>query len=133
MSTKRTIIAGWALLSILVLLTPQKVSASGSTVSPQEFDQAFNEMIHNPSDAKLARHYSDLAVAMGNYEAAIPPLERMLLIDPDQADLKLLVGSYYMKLGSNDMAKTYLADAKKTPGASQDIIKQADSLLGQIH
>lgn len=115
-----------------LLLYPSALLADDREAMARQFDQTFNEMIRNPSDMAKARQYSDLAAQMGNYEAAIPPLERMLLIDPDQPDVKLAIGSYYIKLGSKDMAKVYLEDAKKTPGAKPEVIQQADSLIKQL-
>ncbi len=97
-----------------------------------EFDQTFNKMLDNPADVDLTMHYANLAIQLENYEAAIPPLERILLFNPDLPRVKQQLGVMYFKLNSFEMAKSYLSDAKKGKDVPEDVVAMADEYLGKI-
>lgn len=98
-----------------------------------EFQQTFQRMIANPADVHTTLLYSDLAAELGDYEAAIPPLERLLLLNANQPALKLRIGHYYQKLGSHEMAKTYLQEAATSRTASAEVTQTARTLLSASH
>lgn len=98
----------------------------------QQFDAAFEAMLNNPADVKLTTRYAEVAVAMGDYESAIPPLERLLMQNPDQLDVKLEVGVLYFLLNSHGMAKEYLGGVKSSGKATPDQLKRADEYLARM-
>lgn len=108
--------------------------ASGETLAQQEaqLDQLYHELLADPTNVDKTLSYAELAVEIGDYEAAIPPLERLLISNPGAAKLKLELGILYYLLGSNDAARTYLEDAKATQGASDLIIQQSNEYLAKM-
>ncbi len=91
-------------------------------------DAAYQQLLANPSDIALTLKYAKLCAAAGDYEAAIPPLERLLISKPDSPKLRLEIGILYYLLGSFDTAKTYLKDAKKDP----TLTAKADDYLSRM-
>src|SRR5207302_1170178 len=49
------------------------------------YDQAFQLSMQNPSDPPTLAKFAELAIQVGDIEGAISALERLLLIDGDQA------------------------------------------------
>lgn len=106
--------------------------SDNTTELKQEFNSAFNAMISNPSDVGLTTRYAELAVKLGDYESAIPPLERLLMINPDLVDVRLEVGVLYFLLNSHAMAKEYLNEVKDSGKASPEQLKRADEYLARM-
>lgn len=82
---------------------------------PLSRDAAYQQLLANPSDVALTLKYAKLCSAAGDYEAAIAPLERLLISKPNSPKLRLEIGILYYLLGSYDTAKPYLKAAKKDP------------------
>ncbi|MGQ0663502.1 MAG: tetratricopeptide repeat protein [Pseudomonadota bacterium] len=80
-------------------------------VTQEQVDEAFERMLNNPADLDLTFAFAELAVAAGNFEAAISALERMLLFNPDLPRIKLELGILYYRLGSFEAAQGYLEGA----------------------
>lgn len=117
----------WAfMLLVHVPLTPH---AATPEELQRQFDDAYMELLSNPGDLDLTLKYAELAVDIGDYEAAIPPLERILMSNPDLPKIRLELGILYYLLGSNDLAKNYFKEAKQGAKAQPDIVKQADDYL----
>jgi tetratricopeptide (TPR) repeat protein len=115
-----------------VAAQPQETATVDKAALKAEFDQTFNKMLDNPADVELTMHYANLAIQLENYEAAIPPLERILLFNPDLPRVKQQLGVMYFKLNSFEMAKSYLLDAKKGNDVPADVIAMADEYLGKM-
>jgi tetratricopeptide (TPR) repeat protein len=111
---------------------PLQVVVEDNSAIKAEFDQTFNKMLDNPADVDLTMHYANLAIQLENYEAAIPPLERILLFNPNLPRVKQELGVLYYKLNSFEMAKSYLLDAKKSKDVPADVVARADEYLGKI-
>ena len=129
----------WGIASLLFLFFNPMASAfavenagPSQAALKKDFEQSFAQMMADPGDVDLAIHYSSTAEALGNYEAAIPPLERLLMFNPDLPDIKLKLGILYHKLGSNDVARTYFEGAMKGKNVSQHVISEAKSYLKKI-
>lgn len=114
------------------LAAPVHAYADNKTALNQEFQAAFNAMIDNPSDIKLTTRYAELAVEIGDYESAIPPLERLLMTNPDLVDVRLEVGVMYFLLNSHGLAKEYLNEVKNSTLATPEQIKRADEFLAKM-
>jgi cytochrome c-type biogenesis protein CcmH/NrfG len=48
----------------------------------QQFEQAFQHMLLDPANLDKSFKYAELGIQIGDYEAAISALERMLLYNP---------------------------------------------------
>ncbi len=109
-------------------------TSAGATETPttqQAFETAFQQMMRDPGDVDATMHYANLAIAMQNYEAAIPALERILFFNPKLHDVKLELGVLYYNLHSYDVAREYFT-AAKAAGATNDITQQADDYLAKL-
>ena len=72
-----------------------------------EYDALFEQMFRDPSDLEVTFRYAEVSALLGNFEAAISALERMLLFNPDLPRVRLELGVLYFRLGSFALARTY--------------------------
>lgn len=117
---------GLAFLWFMPAMAQTRVDTSGLK---QRFDEAYLQLLENPSDRMLNLNYAGLAMQMRDYEAAISPLERILMNEPANAKIRLQVGILYQSLGSQLIAEQYFLEAMNTPGASADVVKQAKGYI----
>src|SRR5882672_8512769 len=85
------------------------------------YDQAFQLSMQKPSDPATLAKFAELAIQVGDMEGAISALERLLLIDGEQADVKLELGVLYYRLGSLEAARMYLESARTSKQASAEV------------
>jgi tetratricopeptide (TPR) repeat protein len=93
------------------------------------YDKAFQATLEKPSDPETLARFADLAVKVGDIEGAISALERLLLIDANQPEVKLELGVLYYRLGSKEAALTYLEGARSSPEASPQVRNRAEEFL----
>lgn len=93
------------------------------------YDKAFQATLEKPSDPETLAKFADLAVKVGDIEGAISALERLLLIDANQPEVKLELGVLYYRLGSKEAALTYLEGARSSPEASPQVRARAEEFL----
>jgi hypothetical protein len=94
-----------------------------------DYDKAFQATLEKPADPETLAHFADLAVKVGDIEGAISALERLLLIDANQPEVKLELGVLYYRLGSKEAALTYLEGARTSPEASAQVRGRAEEFL----
>jgi tetratricopeptide (TPR) repeat protein len=97
-----------------------------------EFDAAFQDMLRDPANLDKTFKYAELAVKVGDFEAAITALERMLLFNPDLPRVRLELGVLYFRLGSYAIAKTYLTRAAEAPDIPPDVKSRVEVYLAEI-
>jgi Flp pilus assembly protein TadD len=93
------------------------------------YDAAFQATLDNPSDPDVLVKFAELAVEFGDIEGAVSALERLLLIDDDQPEVKLELGVLYFRLGSKEAARMYLEAANKSSVASPETKERAEQYL----
>ena len=98
----------------------------------KDFEQSFQQMLKDPADVDITMRYAKLAVGLGNYEAAIPPLERILIFNPNLPKIKLELGVLYYRLDSMKMAATYFNDVASSKDASREMKASAREYLQKI-
>ena len=76
----------------------------------------FKRMLVKPNDLDAAFRYSEIETKLGDYEAAIGALERMLFYNPNLPRVKLELGLLYFRLHSYEMARSYFNAAIASPG-----------------
>ncbi len=97
-----------------------------------EYNRTFEQMLKNPADLDTTFHFAELATELGNYEAAISALERMLLFNPELPRVRFELGVLYFRLGSYDIARTYLTEARDAPGTPKEVQARANAFLAEI-
>jgi Flp pilus assembly protein TadD len=111
----------------------EQQKASGEAQVRAEYDAAFQKSLDNPSDPDVLAKFAELAVQVGDVEGAISALERLLLLDGDQPDVKLELGVLYYRLGSNEAARMYLEAARTSSQASNETKERATTFLAAAH
>src|SRR4029077_10236706 len=98
----------------------------------QQYDAAFQETLNKPADLDVLFRFATLATQTGDLEGAISSLERMLLINPDLPRVRLELGVLYYRLGSYEVARTYLEAALKTPNMPPDVRERAERFMAEV-
>jgi tetratricopeptide (TPR) repeat protein len=98
----------------------------------QQFEQAFQHMLLDPANLDKSFKYAELGIQIGDYEAAISALERMLLYNPDLPRVRLELGVLYFRLGSYVIARSYLTRAVKGDNVPDDVRARVAVFLDDI-
>jgi tetratricopeptide (TPR) repeat protein len=109
----------------------ERVAAQSSELKRQ-YDEAFQETLNKPADLDVLFKFASLATQIGDLEGAVTALERMLLINPDLPRVRLELGVLYYRLGSYEVARTYLETAMASPALPSDVRSKAQEYLAQI-
>lgn len=119
-------------LSIVTFLGIAPQSAYAEETLQQQFEAAFQRMYEKPSSVDLTLEYARLAIKVGDYEAAIPPLERLLMFNPELTRLKLKLGEMYYKLEAHDMAKLYFSEVVDLSNGQGELATKAEAFLAKM-
>lgn len=98
----------------------------------KQYDDAFQEMLRQPANLDVLFKFATLAAQTGDLEGAVSALERMLLINPELPRVRLELGVLYYRLGSYEVARTYLEAALKTPNMPPDVREKAQKFMAEI-
>jgi len=112
---------GWTLLACLaVVLTGILLSLPALAQQPKlsddpalkaEYDALFAQTLKDPANVGASFRYADVATRMGDFEAAIGALERIIFYSPNLPRVRLELGVLYFRLGSYEMARSYFESA----------------------
>src|SRR5713226_203950 len=129
----RFIVCGIALAALLapVLAIAQTVAAEDRPALESQKEALFQQMFRDPANLDVTFAYADVSARLGDYEAAVSALERMLLYNPNLPRVQLELGGLYFRMGSYDLARAYFekAAAASPPAA---IRHRIDEYLAQI-
>lgn len=89
----------------------QGLAGGGNAALEQQQEALFQQMLRNPADLKTGLAYAELSARLGNNEAAVTALERMLIYNPNLANIDLELGALYFRMGSFEIAQTYFDKA----------------------
>ncbi len=88
-------------------------------------------MLRNPANLDATFAYADVSARLGDYEAAVSALERMLLFNPKLPRVQLELGALYFRMGSYDLARDYFAKAA-AGNPPPEVRARIDEYLAQI-
>ena len=117
------------------------IAAGDTTVAVQRLgppeiearrEALLKQMLARPSDLDLAFAYATLSSQVGDYEAAVSTLERMLIYAPNTPRLQLELGILYYRLGAYDVARSYFGQALANPSVPPSIAEQIRLYLQQL-
>jgi tetratricopeptide (TPR) repeat protein len=91
----------------------------------------FQQMLRDPSNLDVTFAYADVSARLGNYEAAVSALERMLLFNPNLPRVDLELGALYFRMGSFAVAKSYF-DKALAQNPPADVRARVEEYLAQI-
>jgi hypothetical protein len=89
----------------------QELSGSDRTALLARKDALFQQMLREPGNLDLTFAYADVSAKLGDNEAAVSALERMLLFNPNLPRVQLELGALYFRMGSYELSRTYFARA----------------------
>jgi tetratricopeptide (TPR) repeat protein len=110
----------------------QGPAPSTSPELQKEYDEAFQETLNKPADLDVLFKFATIASKVGDLEGAISALERMLLLNGDLPRVRLELGVLYYRLGSYEVARTYLESALSTPNLPPDVRSRAEQFMAQV-
>jgi tetratricopeptide (TPR) repeat protein len=105
--------------------------ASRATVEARR-TQLFQLMLADPSNLDLAFEYAALSEQVGDLEAAISTLERMLIFAPGLPRLQFELGVLYYRLNSWNTAKSYFTTVLDQPVVPDDIRTRIGQYMATI-
>ncbi|GAB4533876.1 MAG: hypothetical protein Tsb0019_35600 [Roseibium sp.] len=79
------------------------------------------QMIAAPDNLDTAFEYAMVSSLLGDYEAAVSTLERMLIYAPGLPRVQLELGVLYFRLGSTETARYYFQEALKAPNVPPEV------------
>jgi tetratricopeptide (TPR) repeat protein len=127
-----------SLVVALVLVALFGGSLSAQELSPEERAQLearketlFQQNLRDPSNLDTAFAYADVSAKLGDNEAAVSALERMLLFNPNLPRVQLELGALYFRMGSYDIARTYF-DRALAANPPEDVRQRVDTYLAEI-
>lgn len=123
---------GIFLVVLTILLMGHDASARDKQLVQAEFQAAFEKMYAKPGDVGLALDYAKLAVELEDYESALSPLERLLMINPKLPEVRLELGVMYFKLNSMLVAKEHLLQVVDDGTASEELQQRAKMYLAKL-
>lgn len=98
----------------------------------RQYDAAFQEMLQRPADLNVLFKFATVATQTGDLEGAISALERMLLINPDLPRVRLELGVLYFRLGSYEVARTYLEAVLASPGITPEVRSRTEQFMAEL-
>src|ERR1700720_3400064 len=125
------------IFALALIVTPleraaaQEVSSQDKAALEAQKEALFKKMFRDPANLDVTFAYADVSARLGDYEAAVSALERMLLFNPDLPRVQLELGALYYRMGSYELARDYFdkAAAGNPPPEVQTRIGQ---YLGEI-
>ena len=102
----------------------QELSPADRAQLQAKKEQLFQQSLRDPGNLDITFAYADAAAKLGDNEAAVSALERMLLFNPNLPRVQLELGALYFRMGSYDSARTYFerAAAANPPADVQERI-----------
>ncbi|HRJ68522.1 MAG TPA: tetratricopeptide repeat protein [Beijerinckiaceae bacterium] len=104
----------------------------GNSELKREHDALFAEVLKNPSNVDVSFRYAEVATRLGDYEAAIGALERIIFYNPNLPRVRLELGVLYFRLGSYEMSKSYFESAIAPPDTPIEVRNRVAGFLAEI-
>lgn len=119
-------------LLLAVALLPHHAAAQFAPPEEDEIRILYDKLMSKPDDRELNLRYATLNARIGDYESAIPPLERLLINEPNNSWLQLQLGGLYKALGSKAVALSYLQNVVNNASAPKETVEQARKMMQEL-
>ena len=124
--------AGAGLLALAFAIGLPEAAYAVDPADQAAYDAAFDQMERDPGNSDKTLTYAEAAIKVGDFEGAIGALERLLIFNPDLPSIQLEVGVLYYRLGSYDLARTYLKQILGRTDLPDEVRAKANEYLAQI-
>jgi tetratricopeptide (TPR) repeat protein len=121
-----------AFLALFLLSAPASAQEAANPALQSRFDAAFQDMFADPGNLDVMFRYAKLATELGDFEAAIATLERMLIYNPDLPRVRLELGALYFKLGAYATAESYFASAAESDDVPAQVLERVKAYAAEI-
>ncbi|MBI3517666.1 MAG: hypothetical protein HY060_26835 [Proteobacteria bacterium] len=127
--------AAAALVSGMIAAAGASQPAAGQGITEERYralyDSAFGAVYAKPDDLQAVLEFAKIALLAGDLEGAIGALERVLIFNPNLAEVQFQLGQLYRALGSYDAARLYFlrADPAQLPEEDRAVRAQALAAL----
>jgi len=91
--------------------TPASASEKVNPDFAAQQQSLFQQMQREPANLNVILAYAEVSAKLGDNEAAVSALQRMLLFNPNLLSVNLELGALYFRMGSFAMAQAYLEKA----------------------
>lgn len=115
----------------LVATAQEALSVEERAQLTAQKEALFQRQLSNPGNLDVAFAYADVSTRLGDNEAAISTLERMLLFNPNLPRVDLELGVLYFRLGSFDIARSYF-DKALAANPPPEVRGRVEQYLSQI-
>lgn len=95
-----------------MMAAAQTLSTADRAALETQKNTLLQQMLNNPANLDVTFAYADVSARLGDYEAAVSALERMLLFNPNLPRVQLELGALYFRMGSYELARDYFAKAQ---------------------
>jgi tetratricopeptide (TPR) repeat protein len=95
-------------------------------------DLLFKRLLLKPDDLDAGFRYAQLETELGDYEAAIGALERILYYNPNLPRVKLQLGVLYFHLRSYEMARNYFDAVLNAPDTPDDVRTEVQTYIAAV-
>jgi tetratricopeptide (TPR) repeat protein len=124
-------------LPLIALAQPAPVAsppAASMNDSDKRFaaDLLFKRLLLKPDDLDAGFQYAQLETELGDYEAAIGALERILYYNPNLPRVNLQLGVLYFHLRSYEMARNCFDAVLNAPDVSPDIRTEVQTYVAAV-
>lgn len=113
-------------------VVPAQVDGAGVQQIQARREVLFQAMLRKPDDLDAAFEYAALSVKVGDIEAAISTLERMLIFAPGLPRLQLELGVLYYRLAAYETARGYFEAALQVPDVPLEVRQKVEQYLAGI-
>jgi len=110
---------------------PNPSPAPSKGAAEARYERALETMQADLADPERSFEFVAAAVAIGDLRGAIAALERILLINPKLANIKLELGVLYLQVGSAQLAQSYLRQALEPPDVPELVRVRAEEMLAR--
>jgi hypothetical protein len=113
-------------------VVPAQVQGASAQQIQARREVLFQAMLEKPDDLDAAFEYAALSVQVGDIEAAISTLERMLIFAPGLPRLQLELGVLYYRLAAFETARGYFEAAIAAPNVPPEVRTRVEQYLAGI-
>lgn len=97
--------------------------------SADAYRQALEAVLADPGNPQKSFDFVQAATNAGDLRGATSALERILLLDPRLANIRLELGVLYQRLGNRELARYHLEEALRAPNMPSPVRKRAERYL----
>jgi hypothetical protein len=119
--------ASLLLLGALALFETDALAVAGG----DGYEKSLQAVIDDAANPEKSFDFVEAAIAAGDLRGAAAALERILLIDPRLANIRLELGVLYMRMGNDALAQYHINEALHAPNVPQTVRARAERLLAR--